>query len=120
MTRPWTTFFAAVVLVVVTAGVGTAQQESIEELRARADAGDAEAQFDLGVLYANGDGVPQDYAEAGRWYRLAAEQGHTGAQSNLGIAYYAGFGVPQDAVESVRWFRLAAERDCPSKDHYSG
>jgi TPR repeat protein len=81
---------------------------------------DADAQYNLGFQYASGRVVPQDIAEASRWYRLAAEQGHTGAQSNLGIAYYAGFGVPQDAVESVRWFRLAAERDCPSKDHYSG
>ena len=64
----WTTFFAAVVLVVATAVVGTAQQESIEELRARADQGDAETQFRLGYMYREGDGLPQDDAEAVRWF----------------------------------------------------
>ena len=55
-------------LVAATADVGTAQQESIDELRAKAEAGDADAQFDLGVLYSNGDDVPQDDAEAVRWF----------------------------------------------------
>ena len=44
--------------------------------RARAEEGVAEAQFNLGVMYAEGRGVPQDDAEAARWYRLAAEQGY--------------------------------------------
>jgi TPR repeat protein len=43
--------------------------EKIDALRARAEAGDTEAQYDLGVRYANGDGVPQNDAEAVRWYR---------------------------------------------------
>jgi TPR repeat protein len=63
MPQRWTTFFAAVVLVAATAGVGAAQQESIEELRARADQGNAETQFNLGFMYANGVGVPQDEDE---------------------------------------------------------
>ena len=66
MTRQWTTCFAAVLLVAI-AGVGTAQPESIEELRARAEQGDADAQSSLGLAYATGRGVPQDAAEAGRW-----------------------------------------------------
>ena len=53
-------------------------------MRAPAEQGDAEAQFNLGVMYANGRGVPQDDSEAVRWYRLAADQGHAGAQFNLG------------------------------------
>ena len=63
MTRQWTTFFAAAVLVAVTAVVGTAQQESIEELRARAEVGDALAQYNLGVMSRDGQGVLQDDAE---------------------------------------------------------
>jgi hypothetical protein len=54
--------------------------------------------------------VPQDYAEAVRWYRLAAEQGYDVAQFRLGFIYDNGQGVPQDYAEAVRWFRLAAEQ----------
>ncbi len=61
-------------------------------------------------MYRQGRGVPQDDAEAVRWYRLAAEQGHASAQYNLGVMYADGRGVPQDDVEAVRWFQLAAEQ----------
>ena len=73
----------------------------------------ADAQFDLGVMYAEGYGVPQDYVEAGAWYRLAAEQGDAKAQFNLGVMYAEGYGVPQDAAEAVAWYRLAAEQGDP-------
>ena len=58
----------------------------------------------------NGDGVPQDYKEAVKWYRLAAEQGYADAQYNLGLMYSNGEGVPQDYKEAVKWYRLAAEQ----------
>ena len=61
-------------------------------------------------MHANGDGVPQDYSEAMRWFRLAAEQGHAEAQFNLGARYATGRGVPEDDREAVRWYRLAAEQ----------
>ena len=61
-------------------------------------------------MYDNGQGVPQDYAEAVKWYRLAAEQGDVAAQYNLGIMYDNGDGVPQDYKEAVKWYRLAAEQ----------
>ena len=54
--------------------------------------------------------MPQDDAEAVRWYHLAAEQGHATAQYNLAVAYDTGRGVPQDDAEAVRWYRLAAEQ----------
>ena len=75
-----------------------------------AEQGYATAQFNLGVMYANGEGVPEDDAEAVRWYRLAAEQGYALAQSNLGLMYANGEGVPEDDAEAVRWYRLAAEQ----------
>ena len=75
MRQRWTTFFAAAVLVVATAIVGTAQQELVEEIHARAKQGDAEAQYRLGRFYANGEGLPRSGVEAVRWFRLAAEQG---------------------------------------------
>ena len=64
----------------------------------------------MGVMYADGLGVPQDYAEAMKLYRLAAEQGNARAQANLGVMYGRGLGVPQDYAEAVKWYRLAAER----------
>jgi TPR repeat protein len=83
--------------------------ESLESLRGRAEKGDAEAQWLLGIAYDEGDGVAQDYAEAVRWYRKAAEQGEAVAQSNLGLMYDKGRGVPQDYAEAVRWYRRAAD-----------
>ena len=61
----------------------------------------------LGFMYNNGQGVPQDYAETVKWYRLAAEQGHASAQNNLGLMYDNGEGVPQDYVQAHMWYNLA-------------
>jgi TPR repeat protein len=106
-----TRFAAVAVLVALAVGAPVqAQTPEIDALRARAEAGDAEAQFNLGTVYADGEGVPQDDAEAARWFRLAADQGHANAQTNLGIMYRYGVGVPQDRAEAVRWFRLAADQ----------
>jgi hypothetical protein len=55
-------------------------------------------------MYYNGKGVPQDYAEAARWYRKAADQGNADAQNNLGVMYGNGQGVPQDYVRAHMWF----------------
>ena len=59
-------------------------------------------------MYAQGQGVVQDYVEAGKWYRLAAEQGNASAQYNLGVMYGKGQGVPMDTVRAHMWFNLAA------------
>ncbi len=66
--------------------------------------------LELGRRYVKGDGVPQDYAEALKWFRLDAEQGDAEAQYNLGFMYENGEGVPQDYAEAVRWYRMAAEQ----------
>ena len=78
--------------------------------RPLADQGDAYAQFNLGVMYRDGQGVTQDYAEAVKWYRKAADQGDAVAQKNLGVGYYKGQGVPQDYVEAHKWLNLSAAR----------
>ena len=83
---------------------------ALREFRPLAEQGNAIAQFNLGILYGNGQGVPQDYAEAAKWYRLAAEQGLAEAQYNLGVSYDIGPGVPQDYAEAAKWYRLAAEQ----------
>ena len=67
-------------------------------------------QNDLGITYYNGLGVPQDYCEAMKWFRLAADHGFASAQSSLGVGYVLGRGVPQDYAEAVRWFRMAADQ----------
>ena len=54
---------------------GQAQTTEIDALQGLAEQGDAQAQFTLGAMYYNGRGVPQDYKQAVKWYRLAAEQG---------------------------------------------
>ena len=83
------------------------QGQSIKE---RAEQGDAEAQSALGIMYDLGEGVPEDDAEAVKWYRKAAEQGNADAQCNLGIMYDLGEGVPEDDAEAAKWFRKAAEQ----------
>jgi len=83
---------------------------AMREWRPLAEAGDATAQYNLGVMYANGQGVPEDDAEAVKWYRLAAVQGDASAQVNLGLMYDDGEGVPEDDAEAVKWYRLAAEQ----------
>ena len=75
-----------------------------------ADKGLPEAQFNLGLMYDNGHGVPQDYGEAMKWYWKAAHQGVAPAQHNLGVMYDNGQGVLQDYVEAARWYRRAAEQ----------
>ena len=77
-------------------------------VRQLADEGHAVAQFVLGFMYHEGQGVPQDYAEAARWYRKAADQENAHARFNLGVMYRGGQGVPQDYVQAHVWFDLAA------------
>jgi len=76
-----------------------------------AEQGYAKAQYNLGVLYNKGIGVPQDYTEAMKWYRKAAEQGLADAQYNLGVMYHEGEGIPQDYAEGMKWFQKAAEQE---------
>ena len=99
----------AAVLVALAVGA-QAQTPEIDALRAQAEQGDAEAQYRLGFMYAEGRGVPQDDAEAVRWYRLAADQGDARAMSNLGGMYAGGRGVVQDYVQAHMWRNVAASR----------
>ena len=65
----------------------TPSAQELADLRARAEAGEADAQTNLAFMYASGDGVLEDDGEAARWFRLAAEQGHPDAQTGLGWRY---------------------------------
>ena len=87
--------------------------QSFEQIKTKAEDGDARAQFNLGRMYAEGRGVTKDEEEAFKWVRRAAEQGHTAAQNRLGIMYTQGRGVAKDEVEAVKWIRKAAEQGGP-------
>ena len=83
--------------------------EKNHQLTLLSEQGEAKDQNNLGVMYARGWGVSQDYTEAMRWYRKAAEQGYANAQYNLGTMYDNGQGVPQSYAEAMRWYRKAAD-----------
>ena len=84
------------------------QRHDMRELRARATAGDADSQLNMGGLYFRGTDVAQDYSAAAKWFLLAARQGHAQAQFNLGMMYATGQGVPADHGEAAKWYRIAA------------
>jgi hypothetical protein len=95
-------------------GATTEQEQNngkhLEELRVKAEQGDAAAQSDLGLCYYEGTGIPKDFAEAVKWFHKSAEQGYAEAQHNLAQCYFQGDGLAKDDAESTRWDRKAAEQ----------
>jgi len=89
------------------AGATVTEANNLADLRRLAEQGDATAQFALGSRFATGEDLPQDYAEAVRWFSMAADQGHVVSQATLGAYYWAGRGVPQDLVKAYFWSVLA-------------
>ena len=81
---------------------------ALREWKPLAEQGYADAQYNLGQMYAKGQGVPQDYKTAVKWYTLSAEQGFAFAQFNLGAMYGNGTGVKQDYVRAHMWWNIAA------------
>ncbi|MDR2709302.1 MAG: zinc-ribbon domain-containing protein [Elusimicrobiota bacterium] len=75
-----------------------------------AQQGYASGQYNLGVMYDNGDGIPQDKQKALYWYEKAAQQGYANAQCNLGIMYDNGDGIPQDKQKVFYWYEKAAKQ----------
>ena len=89
----------------------TLQAKTFPEIRAAAEKGDADAQFELGIYYSVGICVKMDEATAKKWYLKAAEQGHGDAQNNLGTMFFAGSGMSgPDYEQAVSWFRKAANQ----------
>lgn len=95
------------VLVVALSGC-TKNKQPVDDLRTKAEQGDAKAQYQLGTMYDDGQGVPKNDAEAAKWFLKAAEQGDAMAQSNLGLMYASGRGVTKDETEAVKWHLKAA------------
>jgi len=82
--------------------------ERFHETRRAAEAGQAEAQYDLAVMFNNGKGIVRDDNEAFKCLRKASEQGHLPAQAHLGYMYLSGNGVAQDYTEAINWYRIMA------------
>jgi hypothetical protein len=78
--------------------------------RAAADQGLARAQYDLGVMYERGRGVPVDLTAAANWYLKAANGGYPLAQYNLAVCYTKGQGIRQDPTEAALWYHRAASQ----------
>jgi len=93
---------------------------ALKELRPLAEEKLPEAEFYLGVMYAKGRGVPQDFQKALHWYRLAAEQGFAKAMANLGAMYSKGNGVPKDYAQAIHWYEEAAEQQLPEAQYNLG
>lgn len=95
-------------------------EQAARWLRKAADQGDPEAQYNLGIAYIKGQGVPADLGQAFRWMVLAAEQGIAPAQARLGLMYATGDGVALDPVEAHKWLILAAKAgDAAAKANYA-
>jgi uncharacterized protein len=88
----------------------SAQDSDLGATKSLAEQGYADAQSNLGFMYDNGNGVPENDAEAVKWYRLAAEQGNADAQSNLGGMYYDGEGVPENYLAAYVWYSVSAAK----------
>ena len=83
---------------------------ALSELMKAANNGDKNAQNNMGDLFADGQGVVQDYAQAAAWLRKAADQGVADAQNDLGYLYENGLGVPVDYAQAATWYRKAADQ----------
>lgn len=93
---------------------------NLKAIRTKAEHGDAEAQFSLGLKYSSGHADAHGFAEAVRWYRKAAEQNHSRAQFNLGIMFAQGQGVVKDDAAALIWIRKAAENGEVGAQHDLG
>jgi TPR repeat protein len=93
---------------------------ALKEIRPLAQAGNADAEHLMGLMYYMGRGVPQDYKTALEWHRKAALKGKADAQYVVGAMYYTGNAVIQDHKQAVSWFRKAAEQGHPDAQQVLG
>ena len=95
-----------IVLALLAGLAAPAWADEAAAIRSAAEQGDAQAQFALGTMYRDGQGVAQDHAAALRWWRKAAELGVVDAQLALGNIYAGGSGVARDNVQAYMWFHI--------------
>ena len=72
-----------------------------------AESGDRSAQYNLGLIYKKGDGVPRNDKVALKWWTLAAQQGHPKAALNVGVMHERGDTIPQNIAVAIKWYSLA-------------
>lgn len=130
--RVFPILFLTVVFLAISAGARAEFQDAIDaynngnytyafdEFRALALSGDAAAQYRLGVMYAKGQGVPQDYKQAASWYLQAAAKDDTRAQFAIAELYSQGQGVPQDDKVATKWYLEAADHGYPKAQYNIG
>ncbi|WP_446907973.1 tetratricopeptide repeat protein, partial [Klebsiella pneumoniae] len=87
----------------------TPNNDDIKAMLSQAKSGDASAQTQLGILYAEGSGVTRDYKKARSWFEQAGKQNYADAEYNLGVMYGNGDGVARDNKKALTWFEKAAE-----------
>ena len=83
--------------------------DKCREIIEMAEKGDMEAQYELGFMYYDGDGVKTDRKLALKWFTAAAMQGHKDARHQLGEMYYYGKGTKTDRVKAAQWYRMAGD-----------
>lgn len=104
---------------------GNDEQRQFQEVRSKAEQGDANAQYSLGYVYEKGEIIPRNTEESMKWYRKAFEQirksakaGDANAQEKLGRMYANGLGISKDAAEALTWYRKAAAAGNKVAQHY--
>lgn len=83
---------------------------AVKEWRPLAEKGDAPSQFNLGLMYVDGLGVPQDFNQALTWFERSAQQDYAKAQLNLGAMYAGGKGVKRDYIQAYKWLNVCAAK----------
>lgn len=119
MTKQWTACIAAAFFAAISIAAGDFEAgaraydkgdfaTALKEWMPVAEKGGSAAQFNIGLLYQEGQGVPQNYTEAAKWFERSADQGYLKAEHNLGAMYASGRGVKRDYVQAYKWMSLCA------------
>lgn len=110
VSRPWTGPMSAPIQL---ATAGNDCSPAMETTRWRADNGDTEAQYQLGLGYLKGEVCWRDDCKALAWFKQAAERGHVNAQDSMGWRYYRGDCVGQDYVQAYMWWKVTVFQGHP-------
>lgn len=102
-------FIFTLITIIITCCVATAVVKDFDEIQRKAENGNAEAQFQLGRIYHNGDGIEPNFNKAVYWYKKAAQQGYVDAQINLGSCYDEN----EDFDSAFYWNMEAAKQGSP-------
>ena len=96
------------------------EERIIQELQQKAEAGDANSQYEVAFYYAYGIGIEKDDTKAAYWYKKAAIQENPSAQFSLALCYFTGTGVPKDEIHALHWLKNAAEQNHPEAQFQLG